>query len=240
MSPDRSKYCFSSDVAYGIFMYQAVLLFACDIIIFLLPFPALIQLHMGSAKKTALLLVFGSGLVACIAPAIRFQSIQFYKSGSSDTTCKLQHPSRGHQLLIILSTVAGAASLYWMSIEYNIGLVAGAMPGLRPLLSRFGMLLSSKGDSKPTKDYQFSPSYRLENRDNAAWASSERSGTKSGSKFQGDSILEATVLGDRNSDDSGRQQILKTQSISITEEARDDSSFVNPQHHPWQDVSQKV
>lgn len=88
MSPDRSKYCFSKDVSYGIFMYQAVMLFACDVIIFVLPFPALIQLHMGSAKKTALLLVFGSGLVACIAPAIRFQSIQFYKSGSSDTTCK--------------------------------------------------------------------------------------------------------------------------------------------------------
>jgi hypothetical protein len=89
MSPDRAKYCFSSDVAYGIFMYQAVMLFACDIIIFLLPFPALVQLNMGSAKKTALLLVFGSGLVACIAPAVRFESIQFYKSGSSDTTCKL-------------------------------------------------------------------------------------------------------------------------------------------------------
>lgn len=73
-------------------MYQAVMLFTCDVIIFVLPFPALIQLHMGSAKKTALLLVFGSGLVACIAPAIRFQSIQFYKSGSSDTTCKHKVP----------------------------------------------------------------------------------------------------------------------------------------------------
>lgn len=88
MSPDRVNHCFSTDITYAIFMYQAVLLFACDIIIFLLPFPALIKLNMGSRKKTALLLVFGSGLVACIAPAIRFESIQFYKSGSSDTTCK--------------------------------------------------------------------------------------------------------------------------------------------------------
>lgn len=126
-----------------------------------------------------------------------------------------------------------------MVIEYNLGLVAGAMSGLRPLLSRIGVLVSSKGDSKPTNNYQFSPSYRLENRDNAAWASSQRSGTKNGSKYQGDSILEATVFGDRVSDDSGRQQILKTQSISITEEARDDSSFVNP-HQPWQDIERKV
>lgn len=103
MSPDRSKYCYSSDVAYGIFMYQAVLLFACDIIIFLLPFPALIKLNMGSAKKTALLLVFGSGAVACIAPAVRFESIQFYKSGSSDTTCKLDS-------LLILAGVQPSAN----------------------------------------------------------------------------------------------------------------------------------
>lgn len=126
-----------------------------------------------------------------------------------------------------------------MAIEYNLGLVAGAMSGLRPLLSRIGVLVSSKGDSKPTKNYQFSPSYRLENRDNAAWASSHRSGTKNSSKYQGDSVLDATVFGDRISDDSGRQQILKTQSISITEEARDDSSFVNP-HQPWQDIDRKV
>lgn len=90
MSPDRVNHCFSTDVTYVIFMYQAATLFACDVIIFLLPFPALVKLNMGSAKKTALLLVFGSGLVACIAPAIRFESIQFYKSGSTDTTCKFE------------------------------------------------------------------------------------------------------------------------------------------------------
>lgn len=90
MSPDRPKHCFSTDITYAIFMYQAVVLFVCDMIIFLLPFPALVKLNMRPDKKAALLLVFGSGLVACIAPAIRFESIQFYKSGSSDTTCKLE------------------------------------------------------------------------------------------------------------------------------------------------------
>lgn len=114
MSPERSKYCYSSDVAYGIFMYQAVLLFVCDIIIFLLPFPALINLNMGSAKKTALLLVFGSGAVACIAPAVRFESIQFYKSGSSDTTCKLEailFSLEFNQLLTILFCRRGCGIL---------------------------------------------------------------------------------------------------------------------------------
>lgn len=106
MSPDRAKHCFSTDVTYGIFMYQAVLLFACDIVIFLLPFPALMKLNMRSSKKTALLLVFGSGLVACIAPAIRFESIQFYKSGSSDTTCKLAAISYSSEFDQLLKRIA--------------------------------------------------------------------------------------------------------------------------------------
>ncbi|KAI8243240.1 hypothetical protein K4K57_008085 [Colletotrichum sp. SAR 10_99] len=220
MSPDRAKYCFSTDVTYGIFMYQAATLFACDIIIFLLPFPALVKLHIGSAKKTALLLVFGSGLVACIAPAIRFESIQFYKSGSSDTT------------------YAGASSLYWMAIEYNLGLVAGSLAGLRPLVSKVVTALRSSRGNSAYKSNQFTPSYQLENCDNKHWNSSERSGTKN-SRYQGDSVLEATVLGDRSSDDSGRQHILKTQSVSIiTEESGDVSSLGNARL-PWQGLDQK-
>lgn len=128
-----------------------------------------------------------------------------------------------------------------MAIEYNLGLVAGSLTGLRPLLSRIGVLLSSKGDSRTYKSNQFLPSYRLENRENSNkhWNSSQRSGAKK-DRFQGDSVLEQTVMGDRISDDSGRQHILKTQSISITEEARDDSSFANTTHQPWQDSSRNV
>lgn len=124
-----------------------------------------------------------------------------------------------------------------MAIEYNLGLVAGSLTGLRPLLSRIGVLLSSKGDSN-YKSNQFTPSYRLENRDNKHWASSQRSAAKN-NRHQGDSILEPTVLGDRNSDESGRQHILKTQSISITEEERGSSSLANT-HQPWQDFDRKV
>ncbi|KAG8164334.1 hypothetical protein KVR01_006252 [Diaporthe batatas] len=215
MSPDRAKYCFSTDIVYGIFMYQAATLFACDIIIFLLPFPALVKLNMGPAKKTALLLVFGSGLVACIAPAIRFESIQFYKSGSSDTT------------------YVGAESLYWMAIEYNLGLVAGSLTGLRPLVSRVVSALGSSKGISAYRNNQFSPSYPLENCDNKHWISSQRTGTRN-NRFQGDSILEPTVMGDRNSDDSGRHHILKTQSVSIVTEESGGLSSVGNSHQPWQ------
>lgn len=125
-----------------------------------------------------------------------------------------------------------------MAIEYNLGLVAGSLTGLRPLLSRVGMLMSSKGNSDYKSGDQFSPAYRLENRGDKHWDSSQRSGTKK-NRFQGDSILEPTVMGDRNSDESGRQHILKTQSVSITEEVADSSS-VPSSHHPWQDFDRKT
>ena len=92
-----------------------------------------------------------------------------------------------------------------MAIEYNLGLVAGSLTGLRPLLSKIGVLMSTKGQSSYSGN-QFSPSYRLENRDNKHWPSSQRSGTKN-NRVQGDSVLEATVF-DRSSDESGRQKIL--------------------------------
>lgn len=93
MSPERVNYCFSNDVAYAIFMYQAVVIFVCDILTFLLPFPVLLKLQLSNSKRFALLGVFGSGVVACVAPAVRFRSLDFYKTGSTDTTCKQTPPN---------------------------------------------------------------------------------------------------------------------------------------------------
>lgn len=124
-----------------------------------------------------------------------------------------------------------------MAIEYNLGLVAGSLTGLRPLLSRIGVVLSSKGNSNYQSN-QFSPSYRLENRDNKHWDSSQRSGTKK-DRFQGDSVLQPTIMRDSSSEDSGRQHILKTQAITITEETGDPSSLSNT-HQPWQDFDRRM
>lgn len=126
-----------------------------------------------------------------------------------------------------------------MAIEYNLGLVAGSLTGLRPLVSRVVSALgSSKGDSS-YKNNQFSPSYQLENcNNNKHWNSSQRSGTKN-NKFQGDSVLEQTVMGDRNSDESGRQHILKTQSVSIITEESADFSTIGNSHSPWEDFDRK-
>ncbi|KAF3769434.1 hypothetical protein M406DRAFT_104930 [Cryphonectria parasitica EP155] len=86
MAADRAAHCYSPNTAYGVFLYQAVILFAIDIIIFMYPVPALWGLRMTRGKGLVSVLVFGSAVVACIAPALRFQSLSFYKSGSSDMT----------------------------------------------------------------------------------------------------------------------------------------------------------
>lgn len=125
-----------------------------------------------------------------------------------------------------------------MAIEYNLGLVAGSLTGLRPLLSKINIALGSSKGNSGYKNSPFEPSYRLENRDNKHWDSSQRSGAKK-NRHQGDSVLEQTGLGDRNSDESGRQHILKTQSVSITEEVADSFSLANTQQ-PWQDFDRKL
>lgn len=61
MSPDRSEHCFSGNTSYSIFMYQAVILFTIDIILFLYPVPALMGLKMTKGKSLVFLLVLGSG-----------------------------------------------------------------------------------------------------------------------------------------------------------------------------------
>lgn len=61
MQPDRAEHCFAPMTSYGIFMYQAVLLFCLDIILLLLPLPALWSLTMSRGKGLVLFLVFGSG-----------------------------------------------------------------------------------------------------------------------------------------------------------------------------------
>lgn len=109
-SMDRAQHCFSNEVQYDAFMYQAALLFATDIAILLLPLPAILKLKISRGRGLALAIIFGSGQcciisgrfyshactysniylasVACIAPIIRFQTLNFLrKSGNTDATC---------------------------------------------------------------------------------------------------------------------------------------------------------
>ncbi|KAL4900270.1 hypothetical protein BDW74DRAFT_188641 [Aspergillus multicolor] len=118
---------FSQFTLYQITLYQAVLIFVGDLIILIAPLPILCRLRMPTRKIVALLVIFGSGIIACIAPLVRFSTLGYLRDGSTDLT------------------FTSTSSLYWMVIEFNLGLVAGSLSSLRPLpfFRRFGSSANS-------------------------------------------------------------------------------------------------
>jgi hypothetical protein len=116
-----------------------------------------------------------------------------------------------------------------MAIEYNMGLVAGSLPALRPLFSRLGIFGSSNDPSSGNQNQQFAPSYQLEDQNSKQWGTGRRTqGSKN--RFQGDSVLDATVFDrDASSRDSEEARIVKTEVFTVTSEARDPASRGNQQ-----------
>ncbi|KAJ5813271.1 uncharacterized protein N7503_000021 [Penicillium pulvis] len=90
--------------------------------------PILCQLNMPTRKIVALMAIFGTGIIACIAPVVRFSTLDYLRIGTTDLTYD------------------SASSLYWMAIEFNLGLVAGSLSSLKPLpvFRRFGSSAGSK------------------------------------------------------------------------------------------------
>ncbi|KAH7025106.1 uncharacterized protein B0I36DRAFT_250511 [Microdochium trichocladiopsis] len=177
MAPDRADHCFSAHTSYIIFLYQAVVIFICDVIMFLLPIPALLQLNLSASKRWALVLVFASGGVACIAPALRFSSLSFHGKETADTTFD------------------AASSLYWMAIEYNLGLVAGSLTSLRPLFARYGLFRTAADSNRRQSRGAKRMSYRLDDSPGSSWGHGRSGHGQAGAeRYQGDSVLATTVV----------------------------------------------
>ncbi|KAJ5934270.1 hypothetical protein N7466_003817 [Penicillium verhagenii] len=120
--------CYSQFKLYQITLYQAVLIFVADVVILIAPMAILSRLNMPTRKIVALMAIFGTGIIACIAPIVRFSTLDYLRYGTTDLTYK------------------SAPSLYWMAIEFNMGLVAGSLSSLRPLpfFRRFGSSANSR------------------------------------------------------------------------------------------------
>ncbi|KAJ5638377.1 hypothetical protein N7490_008256 [Penicillium lividum] len=120
--------CYSEFKLYQIVLYQAVLIFVADVIMLVAPMIILWQLNMPTRKIIALMAIFGTGIIACIAPVVRFSTLDYLRNETSDLTYE------------------SASSLYWMAIEFNLGLVAGSLSSLKPLpiFRRFGSSAGSK------------------------------------------------------------------------------------------------
>ncbi|KAJ5929058.1 hypothetical protein N7454_006906 [Penicillium verhagenii] len=119
--------CYSQFKLYQITLYQAVLIFVADVVILIAPMVILSRLNMPTRKILALMAIFGTGIIACIAPIVRFSTLDYLRYGTTDLTYE------------------SAPSLYWMAIEFNMGLVAGSLSSLRPLpfFRRFGSSANS-------------------------------------------------------------------------------------------------
>ncbi|KAJ5139178.1 uncharacterized protein N7515_004026 [Penicillium bovifimosum] len=120
--------CYTQYKLFQITLYQAVLIFVCDVIILVAPLIILCGLNMPTRKIIALMAIFGSGIIACISPVVRFSTLDYLRRGTTDLTYD------------------SASSLYWMAIEFNLGLVAGSLSSLKPLpfFRRFGSSTDSR------------------------------------------------------------------------------------------------
>ncbi|KAJ0421575.1 hypothetical protein BJY00DRAFT_106748 [Aspergillus carlsbadensis] len=127
--------CFSNDTMFAITMYQGVLMFICDVVIIVLPMPAIWGLQMALKKKLLVLFMFSFGFVACIAALVRFSTLAYTK----DTTDM---------------TYSAAMSLIWMEIEFNFGLLAGSLSSIRQLFKIKSIFSSKERYGSSSRGYE--------------------------------------------------------------------------------------
>ncbi|KAL4808577.1 hypothetical protein BDV18DRAFT_157521 [Aspergillus unguis] len=134
----KNPQCYDHYTLYQITLYQAVLIFVGDLIMLIAPVPVLVGLKMPTRKIVALLAIFGSGIIACIAPIVRFSTLDYLRNGSQDLTFD------------------ATSSLYWMVIEFNLGLVAGSLSSLKPLplFRKFGSTKDSRYKQSSSNPYE--------------------------------------------------------------------------------------
>ncbi|PWY92290.1 hypothetical protein BO70DRAFT_357418 [Aspergillus heteromorphus CBS 117.55] len=159
--------CLSEFQLYQVTLYQAVLIFTTDVIILLTPMPILCRLHMPARKIAVLMMVFSTGIIACISPLVRFSTLGYLRNGATDLTYD------------------STSSLYWMAIEFNLGLVAGSLSSLRvlPCFRQFGSSASRGYNSSGAQPQGFLPMDNLPK---------QRSSRKKGSHSMGTTILQDT------------------------------------------------
>ncbi|EKG18705.1 hypothetical protein MPH_04051 [Macrophomina phaseolina MS6] len=145
-------------------------MFLTDLAILVLPMPLLWKLNMKTGKKIAMVLIFGSGLIACISPMVRFSTLHYVTTGSFDIT------------------YSSTTSLYWMSIEFNLGLVAGSLSSLRAL-PIFRGIRSTFSNYVKSDVYINSRSIEMD----PLGSSSQHRRKKRRTRPMGESVLEETV-----------------------------------------------
>lgn len=184
--------CFSKFRLFQITLYQAVLMFAVDLAILILPMPVLISLKMPVRKTLAICLIVSTGIIASIAPVVRFSTLDYLLKGATDLTYDSD------------------SSLYWMAVEFNLGLVAGSLSTLRRL-PIFRMFASSTDPNSNNRTPGSLELARFGGRPSGG-ASNDR---KKGRLNMGSSIIQATVVTANES----QERIYIKDDVTVTAES---------------------
>lgn len=92
--------------------------------------------------------------------------------------------------------VSSLPLLYWTNIEYNMGMVAGSMGTLRPLLSKLFVGFAARYSGGSSSSGEQAKSYRMFSR--------ARGGAPS--RVQGDSVLQTATTGTQGSVTTSRME----------------------------------
>ncbi|KAH8723286.1 hypothetical protein GQ44DRAFT_774116 [Phaeosphaeriaceae sp. PMI808] len=108
-----------------------------DFMIFIVPVPAVIKLHMGKRQKILLCGLFCLGFFTCAISLIRITTLR----KAVDTTDPMWD---------------NAPAAYWTVMELNCGIICASLPTLRPLISRMIPQFLSTRSGTRSGSYQLS------------------------------------------------------------------------------------
>lgn len=150
--------------------------------------------------------MMSSAAVASITPIIRLQNAKFQRdTGVTDLTCIWPASKIQQEHIMTEATVYSLPLLYWTNVEYNMGLVAGSMGSLRPLVVKLLGHISSLSHNTTTSKSGESGSKVAQNR--SPW----RARGSASQRVQGDSILQTGL----------HEEVLPIQATTVPMEAID-------------------
>ncbi|RAH48502.1 uncharacterized protein BO95DRAFT_356743 [Aspergillus brunneoviolaceus CBS 621.78] len=112
--PSIPGFCLSSE---GLWFSNASMHITTDLVILIIPIPALMALELPKKQKIALISIFAIGGFVCVTSICRLVALKKIADSSDPTYDNV-----------------GAAS--WSAIECNTGIICACLPTLRPLVSR--------------------------------------------------------------------------------------------------------
>ncbi|KAK0386745.1 hypothetical protein NLU13_6581 [Sarocladium strictum] len=108
------------------YLSMASLTICFDVVVMLLPFPALLKAQIQSRKKVVLLCLFGLGIFISVIQIFRIRTVTR-----------------------LSNYLDSAPLIMWSTVENNLGVIVACIPTLSPLVKYFSEKVSSRGTGTP-------------------------------------------------------------------------------------------